>query len=310
MLGKIYHKMGLLSKGDVTEVDRADLVAEFIGQTAPKVKEAIANAKGGILFIDEAYSLARKSDDAKDFGKEAIEVLLKEMSDGDGDIAIIVAGYPTEMEFFLESNPGLRSRFNITFEFPDYLPEELEQIALFTAEKRGVKFSPEALEYLRKKLMNAYRERSQTFGNARFVNSVIDEAKMNMGLRLMGREHPEELSTEELSVFDKADLELIFKSRERIFADIPVDEDFGMSPVESMACGTPVIGANDGGLKESIIDGKTGILIHPECTPKHITEAIKKLSQYNLKSEDCLARAGDFSLERFTEQLLSFFEEC
>ena len=124
LLGQIYKELGLLKKGHVHEVDRADLVAEYIGQTAPKTKEAIKKAKDGILFIDEAYALARKDDDNKDFGKEVIEILLKELSDAD-DIAIVVAGYPSEMEIFLESNPGLKSRFTIQYDFPDYTPQEL-----------------------------------------------------------------------------------------------------------------------------------------------------------------------------------------
>src|SRR5690606_14777931 len=96
MMGLLYHKMGLLSKGHVHEVDRVDLVGEYIGQTAPKVKEAIEEARGGVLFIDEAYALARTSEDNKDFGKEAIEVLVKEMSNGKKDLVVIVAGYPKE----------------------------------------------------------------------------------------------------------------------------------------------------------------------------------------------------------------------
>jgi len=108
MMGAIYHKMGLLSKGHVHEVDRVDLVGEYIGQTAPKVKEALEKARGGVLFIDEAYSLARSNDDSKDFGREVIEMLVKEMSSGDLDMAIIVAGYPKEMKHFIESNPGLK----------------------------------------------------------------------------------------------------------------------------------------------------------------------------------------------------------
>ena len=141
LLGKIYNKMGLLSKGHVLEVDRTDLVGEFIGQTSPKVKEKINQAKGGVLFIDEAYMLARSDDNTKDYGKEVIEVLLKEMSDGTGDIAIMVAGYPTEMEHFLNSNPGLRSRFCYYFHFEDYLPDELIQIAEYTCQKRSVTLS-------------------------------------------------------------------------------------------------------------------------------------------------------------------------
>ncbi len=130
--------MGLLSKGHVTEVDRVDLVGEYIGQTAPKVKEVIAKARGGVLFIDEAYSLARSNDDSKDFGREVIEILVKEMSNGEGDLAVIVAGYPKEMKHFMDSNPGLKSRFKLYFEFSDYLPQELSQIASYACdEKRG-----------------------------------------------------------------------------------------------------------------------------------------------------------------------------
>jgi AAA+ superfamily predicted ATPase len=150
MLGQIYKQLGLLSKGHVIEADRSDLVAEFIGQTAPKTKEIIKKAKGGILLVDEAYALSRKNDDSKDFGKEAIEILLKEMSDGDGDIAIIVAGYPNEMEDFLASNPGLKSRFTMFYEFPDYIPQELMRIAQYSAQKRGVVFSDDAAQVLNK----------------------------------------------------------------------------------------------------------------------------------------------------------------
>jgi hypothetical protein len=132
LLGKIYQKMGLLSKGHVHEVDRADLVGEYIGQTAPRVKDNIEKARGGILFIDEAYALARP-DDSKDFGREVIEILIKEMSDGPGDIAIMAAGYPKEMQEFTNFNPGLKSRFKYYFHFEDYTPDELIKIAEFAA---------------------------------------------------------------------------------------------------------------------------------------------------------------------------------
>ncbi len=224
MLGKIYKQLGLLSKGHVHEVDRADLVAEYIGQTAPKTKEAIKKAKGGILFIDEAYSLARKDDDSKDFGKEAIEVLLKEMGDSE-DFAVIVAGYPNEMDTFINSNPGLKSRFNMYYDFPDYMPQELIRIADFAAEKRSVKLSPEAREFLYKKLVEQYRERTKFFGNARLVNSMIDECKMNLGLRVMQQPNPSEVSMDELSTITLTDVERMYEKQARSSADIPIDED-------------------------------------------------------------------------------------
>ncbi len=225
MLGKIYKNLGLLSKGHVHEVDRADLVAEYIGQTAPKVKEAIKKAKGGILFIDEAYALARAGDDNKDFGKEVIEILIKEMSDGDGDIAIIVAGYPEEMNNFLGSNPGLKSRFNMYFDFPDYLPQELQEIAKFCSKKRNIVFTKEAEGILYKKLVEAYRSRTHTFGNARYVNSLIDEAKMNLGLRVMAMPNFMEASKDQLMTVELADVVKIFASKQRALADIPIDEE-------------------------------------------------------------------------------------
>lgn len=225
MLGEIYFEMGMLSKGHVLEVDRSDLVAEYIGQTAPKTKEIIKKAKGGILFIDEAYALARKNDDSKDFGKEAIEILLKEMSDGDGDIAIIVAGYPDEMNSFLESNPGLKSRFNMFYDFPDYTPQELMQIANYTADKKSIKFNAETKEVLYKKLVDSYRDRDKTFGNARYVNTLLDDAKMNMGLRVMKQDNPETLSNDELSTIKPEDIDKIFSAKIRNIADIPIDEE-------------------------------------------------------------------------------------
>lgn len=224
LLGKIYKELGLLKKGHVHEVDRGDLVAEFIGQTAPKTKEAIKKAKDGILFIDEAYALARKDEDSKDFGREAIEVLLKELSDSQ-DIAIIVAGYPDEMDIFLESNPGLKSRFNMYYDFPDYVPQELIQIAGFAAQKRGVTFSKAAYDTLNKFLIDKYRDRDKFFGNARLVNSLVDEAKMNLGLRVMKTEHPEKLTKETLSLIEPADLEKIFAATKGILPDIPIDEE-------------------------------------------------------------------------------------
>lgn len=224
MLGQIYHKMGLLAKGHVHEVDRADLVGEFIGQTAPKVKEAIKKAAGGILFIDEAYSLARSKDDGKDYGREVIEILIKEMSDGTHGIAVLVAGYPEEMKTFLESNPGLKSRFNMYYDFPDYLPQDLFQIALYSAEKRKVQLTEEAKTVIHEKLVEAYRNRDRSFGNARLVNGIIDEGKMNMGLRVMSSGIDiKDLTEEDLSLVKAEDIRKIYGEDKKETADIPID---------------------------------------------------------------------------------------
>lgn len=223
MMGKLYKKMGLLSRGHVHEVDRVDLVGEYIGQTAPKVREAIDKARGGVLFIDEAYALARSNDDSKDFGREVIEILVKEMSNGDGDLAVIVAGYPKEMKYFIDSNPGLKSRFKLYFDFTDYLPQELSVIADYAAREKHIKLSDAAKAKIDEKIVNAFRTRDKTFGNARFVFDLIEQAKMNLGLRIMVAKHPEQMPTEELAIVLPQDIDKISTTTNRILPNIPVD---------------------------------------------------------------------------------------
>ena len=225
LLGKIYQCMGILSKGHVHSVDRSDLVGEFIGQTAPKVKEALKKARGGILFIDEAYALARSADDSKDFGREVIEILVKEMSEGKGDLIIVAAGYPKEMQTFLDSNPGLKSRFKSHFDFSDYLPQELMEIAHLSCKKAGVILSPKAEKTLYDKIIKAYRERDKTFGNARFVNDLIEKAKINMGIRVMSRPLPTKLTKKNLSILLPEDIDNKNLNRTAAIPDIPVDHD-------------------------------------------------------------------------------------
>ncbi|CAA6803663.1 MAG: Stage V sporulation protein K [uncultured Aureispira sp.] len=223
MLGKIYYSLDLLTKGHVHEVGRVDLVGEYIGQTAPKVKKAIDKARGGILFIDEAYALSDRGDEGKDFGKEVIEVLLKEMSDGVGDIAIVFAGYPKEMQGFISSNPGMSSRISGHIHFSDYVPNELMEIAAYAAKKRDVNINEEANVLLHKKVVEAYRSRDQHFGNARFVNGIIEECKQNMALRLMKVADFDALKHEDLSTIVLADIEKAFGITNNKKVHIPVD---------------------------------------------------------------------------------------
>lgn len=234
MLGRIYKKLGLLSKGHIHEVDRSDLLGEYIGQTGPKVKAVIEKARGGILFIDEAYALYRGEDDTKDYGREVIELLIKEMSDGKGDLAVVVAGYPKEMEAFLQSNPGLKSRFTMRFEFADYTPDELEQIAFHWTKRLAVELAPEAQVYLKHHLTESYRNRDKSFGNARFVLSLINEAKMNLGLRVMRTENPALLNEKDLSIIQETDVAEIFEATERKKARIPIDEVLLSSSLEEL----------------------------------------------------------------------------
>lgn len=224
MMGKLYHKMGLLSKGHVHEVDRVDLVGEYIGQTAPKVKEAIEKARGGVLFIDEAYSLARSNDDTKDFGREVIEILVKELSNGPGNLAVIVAGYPQEMDHFLNSNPGLKSRFKLFFEFDDYLPQQLIEISEYACKEKEVNLTPGARRLLNRMITNEFRKRDRSFGNARYVFDLIEKSKIQMGIRIMESPNVEELNKRDLSSILKEDVKNLSEMDGALLPDIDIDE--------------------------------------------------------------------------------------
>ena len=235
MMGRLYRKMGLLTKGHVHVVDRVDLVGEYIGQTAPKVKSAIEKARGGVLFIDEAYSLARSTEDTKDFGREVIEILVREMSNGPGDLAVIVAGYPKEMKQFLDSNPGLKSRFRLNFEFSDYLPQELSVIAQYACREKVVQLTESARVKIDEIIVDAYRKRDRTFGNARFVYDLIEKAKINLGLRIMSLEAPELVNKEELAVINLEDVSRIKLDRTQEIPNIPVDESLLQESLDELS---------------------------------------------------------------------------
>ena len=216
--------MGLLSKGHVHTVESSDLISGYIRQTGKDTKKQIAKARGGILFIDEAYTLVNK-DLKSDYGSEAIAALLTEISDGKGDIAIMLAGYPQEMKRMVGSNPGIKSRFTNHFHFDDYIPAELNAIADFAAKEREVTFSDEAKITLEKLFTEAFRKRDRTFGNGRFVNSVVDEAKLQMGIRLMARKDLNELSKKTLETIEFQDIEAIEFVAKKVALKLKIDEE-------------------------------------------------------------------------------------
>ncbi len=222
LLGKIYRSMGLLSKGHVHSVESSDLISQYVRQTGQNTKQVIEKARGGILFIDEAYMLY-KEDAPTDFGPEAISALITEMSDGPGDIAIMMAGYPREMETMIHSNPGLKSRVTNYYHFEDYTPDELLAIGDYAARERGVELSDEALKKLKKLVTDAYRKRDRTFGNARFVNSMIDEAKMNLGIRLVRKNKLLNLTREMLRVIEAQDIEDLTENKHDASLNLDVD---------------------------------------------------------------------------------------
>ncbi|AFV11595.1 stage V sporulation protein K [Thermacetogenium phaeum DSM 12270] len=202
IMGKLFRSMGVLSRGHLVEVERADLVGEYIGHTAHKTREQIKRALGGILFIDEAYSLARGGE--KDFGKESIDVLVKAMEDQKENLVLILAGYKREMEWFLRSNPGLYSRFPIHIVFPDYTVEELLQIGTLMLRKRQYRLHPEAETVLREILIEKTGKRNENEGNARLVRNIIERAIRRQAVRLVKKAH---LTREELMTIRPEDFQ-------------------------------------------------------------------------------------------------------
>ena len=183
LLGEIYHEIGILSKGHLTETDRSGLVAGYLGQTAIKVSEVVQGALGGILFIDEAYSLAQ--DGQRDqFGREAIDTLLKRMEDHRDDLIVIVAGYTAPMKAFLESNPGLRSRFNKFLHFDDYSPEELFQIFAKYCGDEGYSFEDACAGKIRTLINLTHERRTANFGNARTIRNLFEQTISNHANRV------------------------------------------------------------------------------------------------------------------------------
>ena len=189
LLAKIYHAMGVLSRGQLVEVDRSGLVAGFVGQTAIKTGEVVQKAIGGVLFIDEAYALASQ-DNANDFGHEAVEVLLKGMEDHRDDLIVIVAGYTGPMERFIHSNPGLESRFNKYFHFDDYDAGELLAIFRSLCKKNGYALSPEGEAWAEGALRELYENRDENFGNARDVRNLFERAVARQADRVARLESP------------------------------------------------------------------------------------------------------------------------
>jgi AAA+ superfamily predicted ATPase len=184
ILARIYKGLGILEKGHLIEVDREALVAGFVGQTAIKTGEKISEAMGGILFIDEAYSLANSKGAQYDFGAEAIQIILKRMEDMRGKFGVIVAGYTDNMQEFITSNPGLKSRFDKYFVFDDYSADDMFIIALSLLKKENVKADDAATAHLKNYFKFLHEARDKHFGNARAVRQVIGEVVKNQHLRL------------------------------------------------------------------------------------------------------------------------------
>lgn len=193
LLSKIYQRLGVLETGQLVEVDRAGLVAGYVGQTALKTKEKIDEAMGGILFVDEAYTLAKGG---SDFGQEAIDTILKAMEDHRENLVVIVAGYPEPMDAFLSSNPGLRSRFNKSITFEDYSEDELYAILEVFCRPYWLELDAQAAECMRAYLRWLVNHKPTDFANGRAIRNMFEEALTNQANRLAGKY---EVTIEDLS---------------------------------------------------------------------------------------------------------------
>ncbi|HEV8222243.1 MAG TPA: AAA family ATPase [Streptosporangiaceae bacterium] len=243
IIAKIFYAFGLLETPAVVEAHRADLVGEYLGATAIKTNELVDSALGGVLFIDEAYSLVNEGDGQGDrFGNEAVQTLLKRAEDDRDDLIIILAGYEKQMESFLSSNPGLTSRFAIRVSFPGYTPAELLQLADAAMARRGELLDPDARPVLWRMFEDVGRRRlTDELGNGRFVRSLLEKAGQARDVRVMSAS--EEPSPSDLVTIQGGDLERAFtelSSRFRGYRDTPslesalaeLDELIGLDPVK------------------------------------------------------------------------------
>ncbi len=201
-MAQILHRLGYVRKGHLIAVTRDDLVGQYIGHTAPKTKEILKKAMGGVLFIDEAYYLYRPENE-RDYGQEAIEILLQVMENQRDDLVVILAGYADRMDTFFRSNPGLSSRIAHHLEFPDYLPEELEEIAQRMLTSMQYRLSPSGEEALHDYI--PLRMKQPHFANARSIRNALDRARLRQATRLFAQKG-RELTREDLMLIEGDDL--------------------------------------------------------------------------------------------------------
>ena len=213
IVGRIYKDLGVLKKGHTVETYRGGLVAKYMGQTALKTDTVIQQALDGVLFIDEAYSLVPEGGGGQDYGQEAISTLLKRMEDYRDRLVVIIAGYKDEMQRFIDSNPGLQSRFNRYIDFPDYTGGELVDIFKMYMKKNQYTLAPDAELFLKEQFDYAVAHKDRNFGNARFARNVFEKSIQMQANRLEGQRN---LSTSQLTELTVDDLKGGFASRNNI----------------------------------------------------------------------------------------------
>lgn len=201
ILARILNDIGILSKGHLVEVERADLVGEYIGHTAQKTRDMIKKSLGGVMFVDEAYSLAQGGE--KDFGKEAIASIVKAMEDYRDNLVVVLAGYSSEMDRFIRSNPGLRSRFPFQIDFKDYNSEELFQIALQMYKERDYELTGKCRWKLKNHLQEFAQDHHPYSGNARYVRNLVEKSIRLQALRIIDKKF---LTRKDLITIEDIDL--------------------------------------------------------------------------------------------------------
>lgn len=205
ILARIYRDLGVIKKGHMVETDRSGLIGEYVGQTSPKVNALCDSAMGGVLFIDEAYAITQ-GESHNDYGNEAIATLLKRMEDNRDNLIVIVAGYTKEMKDFINTNPGLKSRFTRYIDFPDYSPSELAKIYMMRMEKYGFSLTPDARARLEEIMGNAVATKDRNFGNGRYARNLFENTITAQSDRL-GRRKVSSLSDKELVTIERQDID-------------------------------------------------------------------------------------------------------
>ena len=200
-VARIYKDLGVLKKGHTVETDRSGLVANYVGQTATKTNAIVDSALNGVLFIDEAYALVPQNP-SQDYGQEAISTLLKRMEDDRDKLVVIIAGYTNEMQRFIDSNPGLQSRFNRYINFPDYTSAELTDIFKMYMKKNQYTLAPDAEAYLKERFAYVVAHKDRNFGNARFARNVFEKSIQQQANRLAGQTNLTKTQLTELTVED------------------------------------------------------------------------------------------------------------
>jgi stage V sporulation protein K len=220
LLSRLFKHLGFLSKGQMYETDREGMVAGFVGQTATKVDKAVEESKGGVLFIDEAYALTANNL-GNDYGAEAVNTMLKRMEDHRDDLAVVVAGYTEPMKNFIESNPGLRSRFNRYFQFEHFKPDELYSIFDSFCKKSDFILTEEAIEKLKDTFELLYAKKDEGFGNARVIRNLFEKCVQSQANRIIKLE---KITSEVLKTFTEEDIPEPKETEKQVYFAAPKEE--------------------------------------------------------------------------------------